>query len=158
MSAVTLREMKEEDRLSLFEFQKDPDGIQMAAFTSEDPSDEAAHRKWWDMIMGNDGITKRAILCENMLVGSVLSFTMEGKLEVTYWIDKDCWGKGVATSGLNLLLQEVLIRPIYARAAADNKASIRVLEKCGFSICAEERGFANARGKEIDEYVLRKDS
>ena len=35
--------------------------------------------------------------------------------------------------------------------------SRRVLEKCGFTVIAEVRGFANARGEEIDELVLRLD-
>jgi len=29
-----------------------------------------------------------------------------------------------------------------------------VLEKCGFTIIGEARGFANARGEEIDELIL----
>ena len=45
-------------------------------------------------------------------------------------------------------------RPLYARAAADNIASIRVLEKCGFVLIGRDRGFANARGAEIEEVVL----
>ncbi|MGY3201486.1 GNAT family N-acetyltransferase [Streptomyces sp. TE5632] len=44
-----------------------------------------------------------------------------------------------------------------ARAAADNTGSVRVLEKCGFEVVGEDRGFANARGAEIDELVLRLD-
>lgn len=36
----------------------------------------------------------------------------------------------------------------------DNAGSIRVLEKCGFQVAAESKGFANARGEEIDELVL----
>jgi RimJ/RimL family protein N-acetyltransferase len=45
-------------------------------------------------------------------------------------------------------------RPLYARAAKDNIASLRVLEKCGFTIAGYERGFANARGEEVEEVVL----
>ncbi len=129
----------------------------MAAFTSKDPTDDAAHQSWWNMVMRNDAITKRGILCQGELVGSVMSFTMEEKLEVTYWIAKEHWGKGVATGALGQLFRLVKTRPIYARAATDNKGSLRVLEKCGFAVSAEEKGFANARGKEIAEYVLRKD-
>ncbi|MEM7168407.1 MAG: GNAT family N-acetyltransferase [Planctomycetota bacterium] len=157
MTTVTLRELTEKDRLVLFGFQQDPEANHMAAFTSEDPTDEAAHHKWWDMIMGNGGITKRGILSDGALVGSVLTFTMDGQLEVTYWIAKPHWGKGIATEALRQLLQIVDQRPIYARAATDNKGSLRVLDKCGFVVCAEEQGFANARGAEIAEYVLRKD-
>lgn len=158
VTAVSLRPLTDDDRPVLFEFQKDPQANQMAAFTSEDPTDEDAHRKWWEMVMARDDVTKRGILCDGELVGSVMSFTMDGQLEVTYWIARDHWGRGIATAALAQLLETVGTRPIYARAAQDNKGSLRVLEKCGFVVCAEEKGFANARGQEIDEYVLRKDS
>jgi RimJ/RimL family protein N-acetyltransferase len=46
-------------------------------------------------------------------------------------------------------------RPLHARIAYDNVASRRVLEKCGFRLVATERGFAEARSGEIEEYVLR---
>jgi len=39
-------------------------------------------------------------------------------------------------------------------AAADNLASLRVLQKCGFTISAHSRFHANARGAEIDEVLL----
>ena len=41
-----------------------------------------------------------------------------------------------------------------ARVAKDNLGSRRVLEKRGFAIVGEARGFANARGEEIEELVL----
>ena len=48
--------------------------------------------------------------------------------------------------------------PLYARAASDNAASIRVLTKCGFRIAGEGRGFAHGRNEETDEVVLRLDA
>ena len=77
-----------------------------------------------------------------------------GKPEISYWIDRAHWGKGLATQALSAFLQVLSVRPLYARAAQDNVASIRVLEKCGFIISGYERGFANARGREIDEVLL----
>jgi RimJ/RimL family protein N-acetyltransferase len=47
---------------------------------------------------------------------------------------------------------------MHARVAADNHASRRVLEKCGFRVIATERGFAGARAAEIEELVLRLDA
>src|SRR4030095_6351340 len=44
--------------------------------------------------------------------------------------------------------------PRVGRASADTLGSIRVLTKCGFRLTARERGFAHARGAEIDEGVL----
>jgi RimJ/RimL family protein N-acetyltransferase len=46
-------------------------------------------------------------------------------------------------------------RPIGARVAKDNVASIRVLEKCGFEVAGENKGFANARGEETEEFIFK---
>jgi RimJ/RimL family protein N-acetyltransferase len=59
---------------------------------------------------------------------------------------------------LTRFLEGVEERPLYARAAADNLGSIRVLEKCGFHRTGTERAFANARGEEIDEAFFVLDS
>ena len=59
---------------------------------------------------------------------------------------------------LTALLRSVRTRPLYARAAKDNIASIRVLEKCGFTVSGEDRGFANARDAEVDEFIFRRDA
>jgi RimJ/RimL family protein N-acetyltransferase len=88
------------------------------------------------------------------VVGSIASFGSPGEREVTYWMAREHWGKGVATAALRQFLGLERTRPLHARAAKDNRGSIRVLEKCGFAICREERGFANARGQEIEEVVL----
>ena len=158
MTKVLLRELTDDDRPVLFEFQRDPDANHMAAFTSKDPTDEGAHRTWWDKVMASDEIVKRAILCDGELVGSVMSFVMAGDREVTYWIAKEHWGKGIATQALDQLLQIVETRPVYARAARDNQGSLRVLDKCGFVVLGQERVFANARGQEIAESILRRDT
>ncbi len=62
---------------------------------------------------------------------------------------------GIATWALKeFLVQKNQIRPIYARVAKDNLGSRRVLEKCGFKIIGESKGFANARNEEIEELIL----
>ena len=53
---------------------------------------------------------------------------------VGYWIGKEHWGQGVATRALAAFLQFVTERPLRAHVAAHNVGSIRVLEKCGFSV------------------------
>jgi RimJ/RimL family protein N-acetyltransferase len=77
-----------------------------------------------------------------------------GQPEVTYWIGKEYWGNGVATRALSAFLESARVRPLHARAAKDNVASLRVLEKCGFVITGEDKGFSNARGEEVEEFIL----
>ena len=77
--------------------------------------------------------------------------------EVTYWLGREFWGRGLATQALHLMLHLVVHRPILARAATDNLGSIRVLQKCGFKIIAKSTDFAHGRGEDTEEYMLRLD-
>ncbi|HEX9687861.1 MAG TPA: GNAT family N-acetyltransferase, partial [Thermoanaerobaculia bacterium] len=60
-----------------------------------------------------------------------------GERLVGYWIGKEYWGRGVATRALSKFLGHVKTRPLYARVAKHNVASIRVLEKSGFIVSGE---------------------
>jgi RimJ/RimL family protein N-acetyltransferase len=155
-SDVLLREVTEDDLPIFFEQQRDPAANRMAAFTAKDPADRAAFMAKWAKMLGDDSSTNRTILFGGQVAGSIGAFVApwSGKLEVTYWIGREFWGKGIATKALAVLLSAVSNRPLYARAAKDNIASLRVLEKCGFTITGCERGFANARGEEVEEVVL----
>lgn len=99
----------------------------------------------------------KTILRGEEVAGHIACFPLDGKLEVTYWIGKKHWGKGVATQALKKLLQEITHRPIFARAAKDNIGSVRVLQKCDFKIIGEDKGFAQGRGEETEEYIFRLD-
>jgi RimJ/RimL family protein N-acetyltransferase len=152
---VLLRDVTVRDLPAFFEQQLDPDANHMAAFTAKDPADRDAFTAHWTKILGDETITKKTILFDGHVAGHVLSFEEGGELEVSYWIGKRYWGKGLATEALSRFLDHVKTRPLYARAAKDNIASIRVLEKCGFEIAGEDKGFSNARGEEVEEFILR---
>jgi RimJ/RimL family protein N-acetyltransferase len=78
---------------------------------------------------------------------------------VTYWIDRALWGRGIASAALQSFLSMTTerLRPLFARAASDNAASLRVLEKAGFRRIGVNRDFARGRGEEIEETILRLD-
>jgi RimJ/RimL family protein N-acetyltransferase len=105
-------------------------------------------------IMSSPECWIRAIVRDSRLVGTIGSYLSEGATEVTYWIDRSCWGQGIATQALNLLLEEITVRPLRARAASDNAASLRVLQKVGFRTIGTDVGFATARAAEIEETIL----
>jgi len=150
-----LRDVTEDDLPTFFDHQRDPGANHMAAFTARDPSDRDAFAAHWIKILGDESIMVKTILFDGRVAGHVLSFEQFGEREVSYWIGKKYWGKGIATVALSEFLGNVKTRPLHARAAKDNAASIRVLEKCGFVISGEDRGFSNARGKEVEELVLK---
>jgi len=152
---VTLRELREDDLPVYFAHSNEPEGIWMAAFTTKDPSDRAHFEAHWARIRADPTIVGRTIVGPaGEVVGHAAVFGPPEDREVTYWIGREYWGQGAATAALRELLRLVPERPIRGRAATDNLGSIRVLEKCGFVVTAHDRGFANARGEEIDEVVL----
>jgi RimJ/RimL family protein N-acetyltransferase len=151
---VTLREVRDDDIDTFFLHMQDAQAVRMAAFTSKDPSDRTAFDARWQRLRANPTIVLKTILAEGRVAGSIMKYEEEGQPEVTYWIGRDFWGQGIATRALQEFLAHVTVRPMKARAAKDNVGSLRVLEKCGFARVREERGFANARGAEIDEVVL----
>jgi RimJ/RimL family protein N-acetyltransferase len=149
-----LRDVTQDDLPIFFEHQQDPGARHMVAFTSRDPNDREAFMAHWARILSDDAITKRTILLDGQVAGNILSFQWDDKPEVGYWIGREYWGKGLATRALTHFLEIVTARPLYAQAAKDNIGSIRVLEKCGFTITGYVRSFAHARGKEIEEAIL----
>lgn len=151
---IQLRDPVENDIPILFEQQKDPDYNQMAAFTRENPSDWAAFEAQWLKILADTTIEKKVIIVNEKVVGSISKFQMFGKTQICYGIDKSFWGKGITSNSLNIFLKTISERPLYAQAASDNHASIKVLEKCGFKLIGKETGFANARQAEIEESIF----
>lgn len=153
-----LRDVVKDDLPILFEQQLDPEANNMAAITSKNPADMDAFLAHWTKILADKTVIVKTITADKKIIGTVGSFHMFGQHQVTYWIGKNYWGNGFATAALSKFLQEVVTtRPIYGRAARDNTASIRVMEKCGFILVGYEKNFANARGKEIDEIIMKLD-
>ena len=154
MVRILLRDVAKDDLPVFFEYQQDPLANHMAAFTSKDPADLEAFMAHWARILSDDTVTTKTILLGDQVVGSIGTYVQSGETEVTYWIGREHWGKGIATDALSQLLEQVRVRPLHGRAAKDNLGSIRVLGKCGFAITGYDRGFANARGEEIEEVIM----
>jgi RimJ/RimL family protein N-acetyltransferase len=157
MPDIRLRDVTPADLGVLFEFGRDPVAVQMAAFTHKDPSDRAAFDAHWARLFADATIRNKAVVLDGAVVGSITSWGPPEERELTYWIDRAHWGKGLATKALAAFLREETTRPLFGRTAKDNAGSRRVLEKCGFRLASEGRWFANARGAEIDELLLRLD-
>jgi RimJ/RimL family protein N-acetyltransferase len=154
---VALREVRDEDLAVLFEQWADPVAAHMAAFTAPDHMERDAFERRWSRLRADETLINRAIVVNGEVAGTIGSWGDPGEREVTYWIGRPYWGKGVATCALEAFLTVDPSRPLHARVAYDNIGSRRVLEKCGFRVIGTERGFAEARSGEIEEFVLRLD-
>jgi len=153
----TLRPIVPADLAVFFAQQLDPVANQMAAFTAADPSDRPAFDAHWQRILSDATIVKRSIFLEEVLVGHILSYVESGAREVCYWLGRAYWGQGLASAALALFLAEMKVRPLHARAASDNLASIAILERAGFVRTGTEQAYASARGAEIEETLFRLD-
>lgn len=152
---VRLRQTQKQDLEFLFQFQLNEEAIYLAAFTPKDPTDKEAYLEKYTKYLNDPTINMQTILLDEAIVGSIAKFEMEGDAEITYWIDRNFWGKGIATTALKDLLSIEKTRPIFGRVAFDNLGSQKVLEKCGFIKIGNDKGFANARQKEIEEFIYK---
>ncbi len=146
-----LRDVDESDLPILFVHQRDPEANRMAAFP---PRDREAFLAHWGKILRDETVIKKTIVVDGQVAGNVVSFESSGQRLVGYWIGKEFWDKGIATRALVAFLGYEKARPLHARVAKHNIGSIRVLEKCGFIVCGEDK-FSSSTGDEIEELIMQ---
>jgi len=142
------------DLESLFQIQQDEEGIHLAAFTPKDGGDRKAYLRKFEKILNDSTIHMRTVRMDGTIIGSVARFYIDEEAEITYWLDRKHWGKGIATGVLQTFLEMETVRPLRGRVAFDNYGSQKVLQKNGFIRVGKDIGFANARGMEIEEYIF----
>ena len=151
--AIALSETTPEDLETLFRFQLDPDANYLAAFTSLDSANRAAYLAKYGALLTDPTVTMRTVRVGEEIAGSIAKFMVGHKAEVTYWLDRKWWGQGVATRVLRRFLEQEPTRPLYGRVAGDNYGSQKVLVNGGFVKIGTDKGFANARQTEIEEFI-----
>jgi RimJ/RimL family protein N-acetyltransferase len=144
---VELRAVEDADLPVFFEWQRDPASTALAGLPARDRAAFEAH---WARIRRDPEVTIRTVVADGEAAGNVLAFVQSGKPVVGYWIGREHWGRGIATRALAAFLREVTARPLYATVAPGNAASVRVLEKCGFTLAGE----VEEAGERVLELVL----
>ena len=129
MVEISLRPVEQEDVDVFFGYQREPEGVALAAFS---PRDHDEHRAHWGRILADEETEARTVVADGSVVGNVVSWRQDGHREIGYWIGKEHWGKGFATGAVSAFLDIDSARPLHAWIAVHNLGSIRVLEKCGF--------------------------
>ena len=148
---VRLRGFERNDLPKMYELQLDPESNLMAATI---PRTSAAFDAHWAKCLDDQKNITRAILFDQVFIGYISCFPLDGQDHIGYWIDRASWGNGIASRALQLLLQEVTSRPLVATAATTNAASLRVLQKCGFVVQRVESSPATDRFPECEEAIL----
>lgn len=148
---VQLRDVEPGDLPTLFQHQLDPEANRMAVANARD---ERAFNAHWAKVLGDPTVVAKAILVDGCVVGDINRFQLDGQDSVGYWIAREHWGRGIATRALGLLLEQVATRPLYARVATSNVASLRVLDHCGFVVTSYQLTPASERFPECEEAFL----
>lgn len=154
MGHIELRDLDEDDLDAVFEMMRDRAGIEMAAFTAADPDDREAFDEWIGRERAAADVSMYVVTEDGGFAGTAAVFTVEGDREVTYWIARHAWGRGVATDALRVLVSREPERPLFARVATDNAASRAVLTKVGFTEVSRDTDFAPGVGHEVEEIVM----
>lgn len=126
---VSVRGVTATDLPVHFAQQCDPESNRMAAVPARDRASFDAH---WQRNLANPECIVRTVEWDGKVVGSVVSWRLNGQRLVGYWIGREYWGRGIATAALAEFLLQFRERPLHAHVIRHNTASLRVLQKCGF--------------------------
>jgi RimJ/RimL family protein N-acetyltransferase len=132
VTAPRRHEVEPGDLPIFFEHQRDPVAVALVVFRSREKAEFDEH---WAKILADDTSLKKTIVADGQVAGHIASFVRDGEREVGYWIDRALWGRGIASEALSAFLRLEQRRPLYAGVAPHNAASLRVLQKCGFTLC-----------------------
>ena len=149
--AISIRNVERGDLPRIYEFQIDPESNRLAVTIPRSADGFRAH---WENTLRDQTVTAKAIFEGDELAGCISCFKMDGVDTVGYWLGREFWGRGIASRALKLILTEISVRPLYARVATSNVASVRVLQKCGFVVERVHLSPADDRYPECEEALL----
>jgi RimJ/RimL family protein N-acetyltransferase len=144
---VELREVEDGDLPLFFEWQRDPESVALSGVPARDRPAFDAH---WARIRRDPSGTLRTVVADGEVVGNTLAFDQSGRRVVGYWVGREHWGRGIATRALAAFLAELPERPLHATVSPGNAGSVRVLEKCGFTL----EGEVDEGGERVLLFVL----
>lgn len=111
---------------------------------------------------GDGPLVYPVLLTDGTYIGYVQCVPMEeGKWEVGYHIAKAYAGKGYATEAVEAFLPKIMkklnIKEIFGICVVENIASIKVLEKTGFTKTFEGMGIYQDEERKICKYIYKLD-
>jgi [ribosomal protein S5]-alanine N-acetyltransferase len=113
---------------------------------------------WLDGVLHQAVETQFAIASQRELIGGIglilQSDISHRSAELGYWLGEPFWGKGIATAAVEALtdwgFRELGLLRVYAHVFESNPASLRVLEKAGFSYEGRLRRHVVKEGRVMD--------
>ena len=158
---VKLREWRRGDEDELVAIADNPN---VARFLRDGFPSPYTYNDATDWIFLNETMDPRsyfAIVLDERIAGGIglTPFDAEraGVAEIGYWIGEPYWGRGIATAAARGLtafgFERLALRRIEAPIYAPNKASMRVLEKCGYVCEGIMRDAVIKNGQLLDAHL-----
>lgn len=118
-------------------------------------------RRWLQAAVNQDPERALAIEVEGQAVGGIGiepgTDVYRRSAEIGYWLGEDFWGRGIATEAVAAFtaycFRQLGFERIHAGVFGWNRASIRVLEKCGYRLEGRRRNAVFKDGMLTDELL-----
>lgn len=159
---VRLRPLEERDISAVFALRFEEEGAALAGVEGEFLPEEQFHAAMKAQITADPtSATVHVILVGGEFAGYVGVFKLpKGGWQVSYWIARPFWRKGVGSRAvrdlLNSLPVQVVGQPLFAAVIEGNQASLRILECNGFKRYGSRSFHSAAHGEERQQILLRR--
>jgi len=159
-----LRPWREDDIERLAELANDVDVSRYMADRFPHPYTVEEARLWIGVHRGISPTNNFAIEVDGKVAGGIGMDPLEGERRITavfgYWLGRAYWGRGIATAACaaftDYAMNERGFVRLEAAVYAPNVASMRVLEKCGYTCEGTMRKAIVKRGELLDAYLYAK--
>lgn len=171
---ITLRSLNTSDAQLLVHYLNDNQTTQYitAAIPQPYTFDDAS---WWIEHANNSspsGVIIKAIEFNGVFVGCISAtagqFEYHRSAELGYWVgrlsfnkelsNKELWNQGIATEALSLFIEALKdtthLSRLFVSVVTENRASIRVLEKNGFTLDGTLKQTSYKNGEFFDECMM----
>ena len=162
-----IREWRRGDEVSLVRHANNPKVAGKLRDIFPHPYTLADAERWIAHAGGRNPTTDFALVVNGEAIGGIGLTPKEDvdrrSVEIGYWLGEDHWGKGIATAAVRAISDYAFanfdVCRIYATVFESNPASIRVLEKAGYSCEGRHRKAVTKNGITMDSlmYALVKD-
>jgi len=160
-NGFVIRGWKKGDEVSLQKNANNPSVSRFLLNRFPSPYTMEAAIHWVNNLVDQDPLVNFAITIDDQVVGGIGLELREDVYRKTallgYWLSEELWGKGIVTEAVKLMTQYAFdhldIIRIQAGVLDKNPASMRVLEKAGYTKEGVLRNAAIKRGDIMDEHV-----
>ena len=139
---ITLRDYQKSDAPRLVLLANNKSVSRYLGYTFPYPYTEQDADWWLETGSKANNIVTKVIEYNGEFVGSIGITSQIGwrnhVAEIGYWLGEEYWGKGIASESLRIMTDYATsflnYKKLFAPVLKPNKASMRVLEKCGYEL------------------------